>query len=115
MVSLQSLIRLNLLVLVALAFLMKGCATKETSTDDAAASSKKMGLKSNWDYDRIREQRDAEKAQTPPDTPRSEMAEQNCTIMSGTEMRRSRRSGCQKLDARSGHAHDSFCCPAESQ
>ena len=68
-----------------------------------------------WDHETIRKVREAESADrlnTPSEAENSEDDSQ-CRIMTATEAKRGRVSGCRPLDPRSGHGPNAVCCPAQ--
>jgi len=93
------------------------CTNKNRKEDDTTHTkevNQKVGK--SWDYNKIREARDAERTQQPSDTDLKKMAEDdaNCTPMSRTQMIRAKASGCRPLDAQSGMGADMYCCPREA-
>jgi len=68
--------------------------------------------KTDWDYGKIRETREAERIDTANNNASSQKTEpQDCVVVSRSEMIRSKRQGCQPSDPRLGQGQDSFCCP----
>ncbi len=66
----------------------------------------------DWDYNQIRQSREAERIDSANNNAESQDAEmQDCTFVSRSEMIRSKRQGCRPADPRSGQGADSFCCP----
>jgi hypothetical protein len=97
------------ILLVCAAFLTS-CASQPAKV----VVPKKSAPKTEWDYDRIRDARQAEEAQSPPTAllNRKDEAE-DCLVMTRAQMIRSKASGCRPMDPREGGGEDSFCCPRD--
>lgn len=80
-----------------------------TSTKEAQKSPR------GWDYNKIREVREAEDSQRPSEAQIKKMneADANCTVMNREQMIRSKAQGCRPLDERAGLGVDSYCCPRD--
>ena len=104
-----------LLIAATMTFSSVSCTNKHRK-DENSAQTKEAQVKvgKSWDYNKIREARDAENAQQPSSADLKKMAEEdsNCTVMSTDQMIRSKASGCRPLDARSGLGGD-YCCPRD--
>jgi len=85
-----------------------GCATTPSAPQTAAKPKK-----TEWDYARIRDTRQAEEAQTPPVALLNRDAEEDCAVLTRDQMIRSKASGCRPMDPREGGGPDAFCCPRE--
>ncbi len=68
-----------------------------------------------WDYEKIRQVREDERAMTPIDSPKSPEATltDECLVVSEAHKKQAKLSGCRKLDARLGHGDQSYCCPRQ--
>ncbi len=88
-----------------------GKQRREKSTSEIKEEDAKPGK--SWDYDRIREAREAENVQTPTQGDLTKLQEEDakCLVMSRSEMIRSKASGCRPVDPRAGLGEDRFCCP----
>lgn len=94
-------------LLLALAFLAAGCGTPEHAKRER--SPKASGSQpEGWNYDQIRQAREAERLETP--TPPPPRDESDCVVLSEAERKRARATGCRPLDARLGHGEGMFCC-----
>ena len=87
---------------------MLGCASK-----DAPGPKRVEQEPAQWDYKKIRETREAEQAQTPQSGDNSTDDESNCIVLTAEQMKRSKSSGCRKMDPREGHGEGTYCCPRE--
>ncbi len=87
---------------------------KEENTTHSKETPPKVGK--SWDYNKIREARDAEHVQSPSNVDVKKMQEDdaNCTVMTSDQMIRSKASGCRPLDARTGMGGD-YCCPRDQK
>ncbi len=90
-----------------IAFLTVSCSSKENYTPPRKVEQEK----GTWDYSKIREIRESEKVQN-PDKPQNTEPE-SCVLMSASQMKRAKVSGCRKADARAGEGEgeESYCCP----
>jgi hypothetical protein len=82
------------------------CSHKKNSIGEKESSSASSG---GWDYDRVRQVREAEKSATPalPST----QDESDCQMLTRAQMVRANASGCRPVDNRTGQGEDMFCCP----
>ncbi len=69
----------------------------------------------DWDHETIRKVREAESAERLNNPGEDENSEDDsqCRILTATEAKRGRVSGCRPLDPRSGHGPNAVCCPAQ--
>lgn len=94
--------------LIALVAALSACSSKKSKEAEPV---KRVDMKhTEWDYQKIREVREAEKVQLPP-LPAND--DKNCVVMSHEQMVRAKVSGCRKLDPRAGQGEEAYCCPRE--
>ena len=104
--------------MVLCVIVLASCSSRPASKSTRSApvtsvpSGSSAPQKHQWDYDRIRDAREAEEAQTPPSALRARSDEDSCTVMTRSQMIRSKASGCRPMDPREGGGEDSFCCPS---
>jgi hypothetical protein len=93
------------LLLLVLAVVATGCGTPKSAQKNEKPAE-------NWDYQKIRQAREAERLETPTTIPSPD--ESRCVVLSDAERKRARASGCKPLDPRAGHGEGKFCCdPSE--
>ncbi|MBS1983852.1 MAG: hypothetical protein JST16_06745 [Bdellovibrionales bacterium] len=96
-------------LLSLLALSLPACSSKPSGKEGP----KRVDMNhTEWDYDKIRQARDAEKVQTPSPSKNSD-DEADCIVMTRSQMIRSNSGGCRKMDAREGRGKDAYCCPKE--
>jgi hypothetical protein len=104
----------QIFVVMTLSFVINlaSCSSRKDEKTAPPPATKKS---ETWDYDKIRQVRDDERATTPVDVPKSPEATltDECTIVTAAQMQQAKLHGCRKLDSRLGHGENSFCCPRQ--
>lgn len=101
---------MNRIAQIFIILAVTACASKKKKEEAPPPPTRVNMNPTDWDYNKIREVRAAEKAQTPAEHPSDDA---NCVVMTHTQMVRAKASGCRKMDPREGGGEGSYCCPRE--
>jgi hypothetical protein len=108
--KIKSFLTLRYLALPSL--LITSCSSPSNNKDTTA---RELKSPSGWDYQKIREARQAAQEQDSlrRPSPSNEKATLDCVVLSEAQKKRSRASGCRPLDPNAGHGENMFCCDRE--
>jgi|GEM_PF-1119403 len=101
----------NFLTLCCLGLLLStfgGCSSPPEKTAKPSAPEKET----QWDYQKIRDSREALQKQEearPPKSPEDDITF-NCVILNETQKKRAGASGCRPLKPNEGYGENMFCC-----
>jgi hypothetical protein len=97
----------NFSILLFVIFSITACSTKKNTH-----RVKHVGHEQEWDRAKISENLQYEKANQPTESQFKEWREEeeNCTIMSTAQMKKSGSSACKALDPKEGYGENMFCC-----
>jgi len=93
------------LLLLAPMMHLVGCSSNSKSPQRVHQKS------GDWDYKKIEENIEADKAQGPTTPIFNPQDDALCQPMNRSEMLRAKAQGCRKLDPRLGHGENAYCCP----
>ncbi len=96
--------------ILALFIFIAACSSREKSDYKPP---EKVKTKYEWDHEKIKESREAEKAETAALSQKGEAEMENCTVMKKSQMVRAKKSGCRPMRAQEGHGDDAYCCPKD--
>jgi PBP1b-binding outer membrane lipoprotein LpoB len=94
-----------ILTLCGLFLFLSACSSSKSSASDPNAPT------TEWDHEQIRKARQAtqEEALRNP-LPTAPSTTLNCQILSDSQRKRARATGCYKLDAQLGYGENMYCC-----
>jgi hypothetical protein len=94
--------------------LLSACASQSKKEAPYVPPTKANTNMSTWDYNKIREARETEKASTVDDLPSAASDTKDCEVMTQEAMVRAKVTGCRPIDPRVGNGENAYCCPKKN-